>query len=83
MGTKKFIDSVKSFLVLKDFKNEDKKESLQKLLKTLKTRKASVMQAQEASPNKKEKKELKEDLEIITLHIKKGEKLLYTLTSKK
>lgn len=83
MGTKKFIKSVKSFLELKDFKKAGKKKSLEKLLKKLNTRNISVTKLLETSLGKKEKKELKEDIEIISFHIKKGEKFLKDLSSEK
>ncbi len=83
MGTKKFITNIKSFLELKDFKKEDKKKSLKSLLKKLNKRKTFLIKSLEASSGKKEKKEFQEDLEIISLHIKKGDKLLHDLSSKK
>lgn len=83
MGTNKFIKSVQSSLGLKDYKKEGKKKSLKDLLKKLHTRKTSIIKSLGSSLGKKEKKEFQEDLDIISLQIKKGEKLLYDLSSKK
>ncbi len=83
MGFKKFIKSVKSTLGLKDFNQEGKKKSLKELLKKLNSRKKSITASLEATQDKKEKKELKEELDIVTLQIKKGKKILYKLYAKK
>jgi len=83
VGIKKFIENVKSSLGLKDLKKEGKKKSLKDLLKKLNTRKKNITKLLKASLGKKEKKELKEELEIISLQIKKGKKILYKLYEKK
>jgi len=83
MGIKKFIKSVQSTLGLEDYKKEGKKKSLKDLLKKLTKRKKSIIVLLETSLDKKEKNGLKEELEIITLQIKKGKKILYRLYSKK
>lgn len=83
MGLKKFIKSVKSTLGLKDFNQEGKKKSLKELLKKLNSRKKSIRAALESTQDKKEKKELEEELDIVTLQIKKGKKILYKLYAKK
>ena len=83
MGIKKFIKSVKSTLGLKDFNQEGKKKALKALLKKLNSRKKSLVASLETPMSKKEENELKEELEIITLQIKKGKKILYKLYSKK
>jgi len=78
MGIQKFIKSVKSCLVLKDFKKEDKKKSLTILMEKLNRRKNIIMKSLESS---RENKELQEELHIITLQIQKGNKLLTDLSS--
>lgn len=78
MGIQKFIKSVKSSLVLKDFKKEDKKKSLTILMEKLNRRKNIIMKSLESS---RENKELQEELHIITLQIQKGNKLLTDLSS--
>ncbi len=83
MGLKKFIKSVKSTLGLKDFNQEGKKKSLKELLKKLNKRKKSITASLKATEDKKEKKELTEELDIVTLQIKKGKKILYKLYAKK
>lgn len=83
MGTKKFISNIQSYLGLKDNKKMSKKKALKDLLKKLNVRKLSIMKSLEGSLVKKEKKELKEDLDIISLQIQKGEKLLNDLSSEK
>ena len=76
MGKKHFIESIKSSLLTNDLNKENKKKSLQELLEKLKRRKISILKSLESSL---EKKELQEDLDIISLHIKKGEKLLHDI----
>ncbi|WP_309496099.1 hypothetical protein [Sulfurovum sp.] len=83
MGTKKFLSNIQSYLGLKDNKKMSKKKALKDLLKKLNVRKLSIMKSLEGSLVKKEKKELKEDLDIISLQIQKGEKLLNDLSSEK
>jgi hypothetical protein len=83
MGLKKFMKSVQSTLGLKNLKEESKKKSLKVLLKKLNSRKKSITALLKTPRDKKEENELKEELEIITLQIKKGKKILYKLYSKK
>ena len=83
MGIKHFIRNEKSTLGLKDFKRENKKKSLNSLLKSLKSRKRTITNALELSLKKKEIKEFKEEIDILSLHIRKGEKLLYDLNNEK
>jgi len=83
MGIKKFIKSVQSTLGLKDYNQEGKKKSLKDLLKKLNGRKKKITALLETPLDKKVEKELKEELDIITLQIKKGKKILYKLYSKK
>jgi len=83
MGIKQFIKNVKSTLGLKDFKKEGKKKSLKSLLKKLYIRKNSVNKFLESTKKQKEQEEFHEELAIISLQIKKGEKLLYKYDSEK
>ena len=81
MGIKKFINSVKESLGLDEFENTGKKKSIKRLLEKLKARKEILNKVPKKKLNKKEKRELKEELAIITLQIKKGEKILDELNS--
>jgi hypothetical protein len=83
MGIKKFIKNAKHALGLNDCLVEGKKKRLKALLKKLSERKKSIKNSLESSLEGKEKKELKEELEIISLQIKKGKKLLHELYSNK
>ncbi|MGB5966532.1 MAG: hypothetical protein WBF77_06225 [Sulfurimonadaceae bacterium] len=83
MNFKKFVKGVKSSLGLGDYKIEGKKKSLKDLLKKLNKRKSSIKKQLKSSLEKKEKKELQEELEIVSLEIKKGKKILFELYSKK
>ena len=82
MSVKKFIADVKEYLGLDDFKKSGKKKSIKRLLEKLKARKEILDKMPKKKLDKKEKKELKEELAIITLQIKKGEKILNELNSK-
>ena len=76
MGIKKFIESVKESLVLDEFEKLGKKKSIKRLLEKLRSRKDILDKVPKKKLDKKEKKELKEELAIISLQIKKGEKIL-------
>jgi len=82
MGIKKFINSVKESLGLDEFEKTGKKKSVKRLLEKLKTRREILDTVPKKKLDKKEKKELKEELAIISLQIKKGEKILDKLNSK-
>jgi len=82
MGIKKFISSVKESLGLDKFEKAGKKKSIKRLLEKLKSKKKTLDKTAKKKLDKKEKKELKEELAIITLQIKKGEKILDELNSK-
>jgi len=82
MGVKKFIENVKESLGLDEFKKAGKKKSIKRLLEKLKSKKKILDKTEKKKLDKKEKKELKEELAIITLQIKKGEKILDELNSK-
>jgi len=81
MSIKKFINSVKESLGLDEFEKSGKKKSIKRLLEKLKSRKKILDKEPKKKLDKKEKKELKEELAIITLQIKKGEKILDELNS--
>ena len=82
MGIKKFIESAKESLGLDEFKISSKKKSLKSLLKKLHVKKEKIEKSLEEELKKKEKKELKEELDIISLQIKKGNKMLDKLNAK-
>ena len=82
MGIKKFIENVKESLGLDEFEKAGKKKSIKRLLEKLKSRKEILDKVPKKKLNKPEKQDLKEELAIITLQIKKGEKILDTLNSK-
>ena len=82
MNIKKFIESVKTSLNLEKFENTGKKKSVKRLLEKLRSRKEILNNVPKKRLSKKEKKELKEELAIISLQIKKGEKILDKLYSK-
>ena len=79
MGIKKFIESVKELLGLDEFEKTGKKKSIKRLLEKLRSRQEILNNTPKKKLDKKEKKELKEELNIITLQIKKGEKILINL----
>ena len=81
MGIKKFIESVKESLGLDEFEKTGKKESIKRLLEKLRSRKEILDKVTKKKLNKKEKAELKEELAIISLQIKKGEKILDELNA--
>ena len=83
MGFKKFIKTVQATLGLEEFNEEGKKKSIKRLLKKLNVRKKSLGEQLKNPQSKKEEKELQEELEIVTLQIKKGKKILYKLYAKK
>ncbi|WP_415405850.1 hypothetical protein ACLHDG_08785 [Sulfurovum sp. CS9] len=76
MSIKKFIESVKESLNLNEFEKTGKKKSVKRLLEKLNSRKEILDKVPKKKLEKKEKKELKEELAIISLQIKKGEKIL-------
>lgn len=76
MGVKKFIENVKVFLELDEFKKSSKKKSIQALLKKLNIKKEEIHTSLEKVFNEKEKNLLEEELAIILIHIKNGEEIL-------
>ncbi|MFT5836406.1 MAG: DNA-binding ferritin-like protein [Sulfurimonas sp.] len=81
MSIKKFIQSVKESLSLSEFEKAGKKKSIKNLLKKLRYREEEIAKSLKKKSDKKEKKELKEELDIISLQIKNGKKILEKLNS--
>ena len=82
MNIKKFIESVLYALKTDEFEKVGKKKSIKRLLKKLEARKKAINEIPRKNLSKKERKELSEEMEIISLHIKKGKKILEELSSK-
>ncbi len=81
MSITKFIESVKASLGLNEFEMSGKKKSVKNLLKKLHVKKEKIEKSLEKKLDKKNKKELKEELDIISLQIKKGKKILDKLNN--
>ncbi len=81
MGIKKFINKAKVFLGLDEFNKSSKRKAIKSLLKKLKEKKVKLTKELDKKLDKKELKEKKEELEIISIHITKGEKILKELNS--
>jgi prephenate dehydrogenase len=82
VGVAKFINSVKESLGLDEFKKKGKKKSITSLLKKLNARKEKIEKALDKKAEKKVVKELKEELVIISIQIKKGNKILDKFNAK-
>ena len=78
----KFIENVKVSLGLDEFEKSSKKKSIKSLLKKLNSRKEKIIISLKSKLNEKAKKELEEELDIISLQIKKGDKILQKLNTK-
>ncbi len=83
MGIKKFITKVTEYLGLEIMESTTKKKSLKQLLKKLNTKKSSIENDIKNDMSKEKKKELEEEYKIISIQIKKGEKILQKLISDK
>ncbi|PIF04152.1 MAG: hypothetical protein CSA86_03390 [Arcobacter sp.] len=82
MGMKKFVESVKELLDIDDVKKKNKKRAIRNLLKKLIIRKEDIrLKLENKKISKKEKKFLLEELDIIDVHIEKGEKIIKKLNS--
>ncbi|WP_373000899.1 hypothetical protein [Sulfurimonas sp.] len=81
MSIKKFIESVKESLGLNEFEKAGKKKSVKNLLKKLHDREDEILKSLKKKIEKKEKKDLKEELDIISVQIKNGKKILEKLNS--
>jgi hypothetical protein len=75
---KEFIQSVKEYLGLHEFEKKGKKKSVKILLEKLKLKSVEITREVEKKP---EQSALIEELEIVSLHIKKAEKILEKLNS--
>ena len=78
MKVKEFVENIKAYLGLHEFEKKGKKKSVKILLEKLKQKLEEITLEIEKRP---EEKELIEELEIISLHIKKAEKILEKLNS--
>ena len=88
MGVVKFINSVKELLGVDELKKNGKKKSIKTLLKKLNIRKEKIEKVLSKKVDKKDKKALKalkeskEELAIVSVQIKKGNKILDKLNTK-
>jgi hypothetical protein len=82
MGIKKFIKSVTSFLSINSYEVSGKKKSTKDLLKKLKKRRLANQKSLKIEEDKTKQKELQEEIDIISLQIRKGRKLLKNLEKK-
>ncbi len=83
MGIKKFITKVTESLGLEIMESTTKKKSLKQLLKKLNIKKSNIEKNIKDNTSKQKKKELEEEYKIISIQIKKGEKILQKLVSDK
>ena len=83
MGTKKFITKVTEFLGLEVMETTKKKKTLKKLIKNLGNKRSQIRKSLNKKINKKRKKLLEEEYEIVSIHLKKGRKILHELISEK
>jgi len=75
MGIKRFIKTTRELLGLHDEQKESKKKALKSLLKKLIQRKRELKDILK----ERSSKELQEELDIVSLQIKKGKKILHEL----
>jgi hypothetical protein len=83
MGAKKFITKVTEFLGIEVMESTKKKKTLKQLIKNLEKKKSQISKSLKKNINKKRKKLLEEEYEIVSIHLKKGRKLLHELISEK
>ncbi len=81
MGIKKFISMVTESLGIEEFNKSSKRKSIKSLLKKLKAKKDTLSKELAKKMDKTATKDKKEELDIITIQIKKGEKILEKLNS--
>jgi len=81
MGIKKFIKSVVSFLKIENFATSSKKKSMKNLLKKLKDRRLKIYKSLKMEEEESKKVQLQEELDIISMQIKKGKKILNKLNN--
>jgi hypothetical protein len=82
MGFKNFIAKTVAFLSIDNFVMSGKKKSIKNLLSKLKKRRLSIYKLLHEEVDEKRYIELQEELDIISLQIKKGKKLLNKLNDK-
>ena len=82
MSIKKFISSVVDSLGLKHFAVSGKKKSIKNLLHKLKKRRLIIYKDIKEESDKNSCNELYEELDIISMQIQKGKKLLNQLNGK-
>lgn len=78
MKVKSFIEKIKAYLDLHKFEKKGKKKSVAILLEKLKSKHSEISQKLKEN---RDQKELQEELDIISIHIKKAEKILEKLNS--
>lgn len=83
MSAKKFITKVTEFLGLEVMETTKKKKTLKKIIKNLDNKKRQIKKSLNKKISKKRKKLLEEEYEIVSIHLKKGRKLLHKLISEK
>lgn len=79
MGAKKFITKLTEFLGLEVMESTKKKKTLKKIIRNLENKKIQIHKSLDKKINKKRRKLLKEEYEIVSIHLKKGKKLLHEL----
>ncbi len=79
MNITKFIKRVTSILDTDISKKNNEKKRIKSLLKKLRLKRKDIEKLLIPNITKKEKKILKEELEMINIHIKKGENILKKL----
>lgn len=79
MGAKKFITKLTEFLGLEVMESTKKKKTLKKIIRNLENKKIQIHKSLDKKINKKRRKLLEEEYEIVSIHLKKGKKLLHEL----
>lgn len=82
MKISKFINIVKDYLHIGDFKKSSKKKSIKSLLKKLRTKQKDIKKQIKEEKDKHIIKELQDEIKIIKWQIKKGKELLKILEDK-
>ena len=83
MGAKKFITKVTEFLGIEVMESTKKKKTLKTLIKNLEKKQNQIHKSLNKKINKKRKKLLEEEAQIVSIHLKKGRKILHELISDK
>ena len=76
MGMRKFIQNVMKYLNIDEMKESGKKKSIKNLLKKLKKLRVKIYKDIKIETDEKRRLELEEELNIVSLQIKKGKKIL-------